>query len=208
MSGDWYERSRNYWSTVSPTIDGVLGGMEHVHEDDIRESKAFIESMKSVGRDRALDCGAGIGRISRHLLCPVFKVTDVMERSPQMLDIARSALPASAVGEFIADSMEHAVLRHQYDLIAIQWAAAYLKDADLASFLGRCKTALKPNGVVFLKDNISDDALFVSEEDCSRTRSDQHYRRIFARAGLRCIDERDQQQWPTDLFRAKMYALQ
>ena len=208
MSKDWYERSRRYWSNVTPTIDGVLGGMEHVHADDIRESKEFIESLTSVGRDRALDCGAGIGRISKHLLCPLFTTTDVMEPTAQMLDTARATLPASAIGEFIAESLEHAVLRHRYDLIAIQWVAAYLKDTDLSNFLRRCKAALKPNGVVYLKDNISDDSLFVSEEDCSRTRSDRHYKRIFTTAGLHCIGERDQQQWPSDLFRARMYALQ
>jgi protein N-terminal methyltransferase len=208
MSNDWYERSRRYWSNVAPTVDGVLGGLQHVHDDDIRESRAFIESLPSVGRDRALDCGAGIGRISKHLLCPLFTTTDVMERSSQMLDTARATLPASAIGEFIAEPIENVVLRHRYDLIAIQWVAAYLKDADLSDFLHRCKTALRPNGVVYLKDNISDDALFVSEEDCSRTRSDRHYKRIFTKAGLRCIDERDQQQWPSDLFRARMYALQ
>jgi protein N-terminal methyltransferase len=208
MSNDWYERSHRYWSNVAPTVDGVLGGMEHVHDDDIRESKAFIESLPSLGRHRALDCGAGIGRISKHLLCPLFEITDVMERSSQMLDVARATLPPAAIGEFIASPIESVFLRHQYDLIAIQWVAAYLKDADLSNFLQRCREALRPNGVVYVKDNISDDALFVSEEDCSRTRSDGHYKRIFTKAGLRCISERDQQQWPSDLFRARMYALQ
>jgi protein N-terminal methyltransferase len=182
--------------------------MEHVHDDDIRESKTFLESLQTVGRDRALDCGAGIGRISKHLLCPLFKITDVMERSPHMIDVAKTSLPREAVGDFILSSMEHAVLRHTYDVIAIQWAAAYLKDAELASFLSRCKTALNENGVIFIKDNVSSNDLFLNKEDFSRTRSDLHYKRIFARSKLRCVKERRQRQWPKDLFQAKMYALQ
>jgi protein N-terminal methyltransferase len=182
--------------------------MEHVHEDDIRESELFVKSLKSVGRERALDCAAGIGRISKFLLCPLFKITDVMERSPQMIDFARASLPAESVGEFILDSMEDFVPRHDYDLIAIPWAAAYLQDADLASFLRRCKAALRDNGVIFVKDNVADgNDLFVSKADCSRTRSDSQYKKIFAKAGLHCIKERNQKEWPADLFRAKMYAL-
>jgi len=205
---DWYIKSRKHWSSVPPTIDGVLGGMEHVHEDDIRESKAFIKSLESVGRERALDCGAGIGRISKYLLCPIFQITDVMERSQHMIDVAKASLPAMSVGEFLPVSMEEAMLRHTYDLIAIQWAAAYLKDSDLASFLSRCKAALNGNGVIFVKDNISDDDLFVSRKDFSRTRSDSHYKGIFKEAGLECIRERRQQRWPRELYQARMYALQ
>jgi protein N-terminal methyltransferase len=50
-----------YWNNAPATVNGVLGGMEHVHEDDIRESRAFLESLDGVGRERALDCAAGPG---------------------------------------------------------------------------------------------------------------------------------------------------
>jgi protein N-terminal methyltransferase len=205
---DWYEKTRRYWSGVEPTVNGVLGGMEHVHEDDIRESKAFLESLPSVGRERALDCGAGIGRVSKYLLCPLFQTTDVMERSPQMLAEAKAALPPDSVGEFLAESIEQAVLRYTYDVIVMQWVAAYLEDDDLTSFLSRCKTALKPNGVVFIKDNISsDNHLFLNKEDFSRIRPDRHYKLIFDKSGLACIREGRQRKWPRDLCQAKMYAL-
>ena len=52
----WYGKSLSYWEKVPATIGGVLGGMDHVHEADIRESRAFIESIADVGRVRALDC--------------------------------------------------------------------------------------------------------------------------------------------------------
>jgi protein N-terminal methyltransferase len=205
---DWYEKTRRYWSEAEPTVNGVLGGMEHVHEDDIRESKAFLESLPLVGRERALDCGAGIGRVSKYLLCPLFQTTDVMERSPHMLAAARAALPPEAVGEFLAESLERVVLRNTYDLIVMQWVAAYLKDEELTAFLCRCKNALNPNGIVFLKDNIaSDNHLFIHKEDFSRIRPDRHYKLIFDKSGLTCIKEARQQKWPRDLCQARMYAL-
>src|SRR5262245_1860113 len=205
---DFYEKTSRYWAEVAPTINGVLGGMEHVHEDDIRESKAFLESLTSVGRDRALDCGAGIGRVSKYLLCPLFRTTDVMERSSQMLAAAKVNLPRESVGEFFAESMERAVLRNTYDVIVLQWVAAYLQDDDLMLFLSRCREALKANGVIFLKDNVStDDKLAINREDHSRIRSDKHYKVIFAQCGITCVKEARQQRWPRDLFPAKMYAL-
>lgn len=206
---EFYRKTRQYWARVEPTINGVLGGMEHVHEDDIRESKAFLESLQFVGRERALDCGAGIGRVSKHLLCPLFQTTDLMERSQHMLEAAKANLPLESVGELFVDSMEQVVLRNTYDVIAMQWVAAYLQDADLASFLSRCKAALKANGIIFLKDNVSaGNRLFVNKEDYSQIRSEKHYKTIFARAGITCIKEGRQQQWPRDLCPAKMYALQ
>ena len=206
---DWYEKTRRYWSDVEPTINGVLGGMEHVHEDDIRESKAFLESLPLLGRERALDCGAGIGRVSKLLLCPLFRTTDVMERSPQMLAAAKAALLSESVGEFLEESIETVVFRNSYDVIAMQWVAAYIKDDDLIAFLSRCKTALNPGGIIYIKDNVaSDNHLFVTRDDFSRIRPDRDYKVIFDKSGLRCIREARQQKWPRDLCAARMYALQ
>jgi len=202
------EQSRRYWTEAPPTIDGVLGGLGHVHELDVRGSMEFLESLKFLGRDRALDCGAGIGRISKHLLCPLFRTTDVLEPSQHLLERAKVELRTSSVGEFFNEPMERTVFRHSYDVIAIQWVAAYLSDRDLGSFLARAKGALNAKGVIFLKDNVAaGSGHVVHDEDGSQTRSDDHYADIFAHAGLKCVRKRLQRQWPSDLFKAKMYAL-
>jgi protein N-terminal methyltransferase len=203
------DKALQYWQNAPATIDGVLGGMEHVHEMDIRESKAFLESLSRVGRERALDCAAGIGRISKHLLCPLFKLTDILEPFEHMMNRAKAELPGESVGEFLSTSMQRLVFRHTYDVVAIQWAAAYLTDEDLVSFLTRCKGALKPHGVIFLKDNVSSrDNRELDEDDNSQARSDRQYKYLFASAGLKCVKERRQQEWPPELFEAKLYALQ
>jgi protein N-terminal methyltransferase len=201
-------RSQRYWSQAPATIDGVLGGVENVHETDILDSRAFVESLDGVGRDRALDCGAGIGRVSKHVLCPLFKLTDVMESAEQMIAKARSDLPEERIGQFLQCSVEHAVLSHSYDLVVLHWVAAYLADDTLVSFLARCKATLRQGGMVFLKDNIaSANQLIVDDEDGSRIRSDKQYKFIFAKAGLACVKEARPERWPRDLYPAKMYAV-
>jgi protein N-terminal methyltransferase len=208
QSSELGERCRRYWGEASPTIDGVLGGLAHVHELDIRGSMAFLDSLKSVGRDRALDCGSGIGRIAKHLLCPLFRTTDVMEPTPHLLERAKVELRAAPVGEFLQESMQTASFPHRYDVISIQWVAAYVNDRDLISFLSRAKSALNTSGIIFLKDNVVDGTgLVVHDEDGSQTRSKKRYAEIFAQAGLKCAKQRLQRQWPSDLFQAKMYAL-
>jgi protein N-terminal methyltransferase len=49
----------------------------------------------------------------------------------------------------------------QYDLIWVQWCVGHLTDKQLVQFLKRCKTALKPDGVIVVKENNS-----TSGEDC------------------------------------------
>ena len=42
----------------------------------------------------------------------------------------------------------------RYDVIWVQWALLYLTDADAAAFLARCHAALRPGGVLVVKENV------------------------------------------------------
>lgn len=57
-----------------------------------------------LGRQRALDCGAGIGRISGNLLSRFFATVDLVEQNPKFLDQAKQYLKRSSsnIGEFYA----------------------------------------------------------------------------------------------------------
>lgn len=44
----FYGKARNYWSKVSPTINGVLGGFGYISECDIKGSKQFLEAIFEV----------------------------------------------------------------------------------------------------------------------------------------------------------------
>jgi protein N-terminal methyltransferase len=45
-----------------------------------------------------LDCGAGIGRVSKRLLLPIFSEVDLLEQNPAFLETARTFL-VSVAGE-------------------------------------------------------------------------------------------------------------
>jgi protein N-terminal methyltransferase len=207
----WYGAALEYWENTPATTSGVLGGLDHVHDIDIAASRAFLEEVKpAMSRDYALDCGAGVGRVSKNLLLPMFAKVDLLEPIAKMLEVAKKDLDNSRVGNFMLSSMETAKLAEAtYDVVLIQWAALYLTDDDLAAFLAMSKRSLKPNGIIFFKENCtSDDSFVVDKDDSSLTRSDAHYKRIFDAAGVKCVKEVIQPQWPKDLFQVRMYALQ
>ncbi|KAL7696852.1 AdoMet dependent proline di-methyltransferase/Methyltransferase domain containing protein [Lotmaria passim] len=205
----WYGKALEYWRNVPATVNGVLGGMEHVHDIDIKGSRKFIESLPDRGTNRALDCGAGIGRIAKNLLTKMYTTTDLLEPVEHMLEQAKKELEGLPVGEFILASMETAKLPPKtYDLIVIQWTAIYLTDDDFVRFFKHCQEALTPRGYIFFKENCaSGDRFLVDKDDSSLTRSDKHYKRLFSRSGVRVVKEAFQEEWPADLFAVKMYAL-
>jgi hypothetical protein len=87
LQENWYGSAISYWSTVPATVDGVLGGFGQVSPVDLTESAAFLDALAAqgcstaAGRDgsRAVDCGAGVGRITAGLLMHRFARVDVVE---------------------------------------------------------------------------------------------------------------------------------
>ena len=82
MSDDqWYSGGVEYWNKQPATIDGVLGGFEQVHEIDSEISQQMIEMFKDriSGFTNAIDCGAGMGRITKTTLLKRFKHVDLLE---------------------------------------------------------------------------------------------------------------------------------
>ena len=67
---------------------------------------------------------------------------------------------------------------------------------------------LRPDGVLVVKENVtSGEEVEKDEEDGSVTRPDEVLKAIFARAGLEIEKELQQQKFPKELYRVKMYAL-
>ena len=85
-----YEKAAEYWSDIPPTIDGMLGGFAKISGTDIDGSSKFLKGLfrldDAPGNARCLDCGAGIGRISKHLLQRHFSTVDLVEQNPKFLE--------------------------------------------------------------------------------------------------------------------------
>ena len=89
----FYQDALTYWSSIPPTVDGMLGGYAYITKTDTDGSKRFLLDLmnaQKVGRSRVLDCGAGIGRVSKNLLLPLFDLVDLLEVNKKFLDEAPS----------------------------------------------------------------------------------------------------------------------
>lgn len=87
----WYVKSLDYWRKSEASVNGVLGGFGFVSSVDIAASKRFIHAL-GVNKGCALDCGAGIGRVSRGLLLPQFELVDLVEPAENLVEQAKKDL--------------------------------------------------------------------------------------------------------------------
>ena len=210
----------------------MLGGYGHVSDGDQASSIEYIEGLKLDKAGVALDVGAGIGRVSKHVLLKTFaKVPahfatvavcsdfpcalvgwqcDMLEADKGFAEKARSFVDNENLENIFVMGMEEFTPENKrYALIWIQWCIIYLTDDVLVAFLQRCAEGLAPGGVIGIKDNVCPPAMGfeVDNTDNSVTRSDAHYKKLFARAGLNLIRDEVQKNLPKELFQVRMYTL-
>mmetsp|Transcript_13421 Transcript_13421/g.38688 ORF Transcript_13421/g.38688 Transcript_13421/m.38688 type:complete len:199 (-) Transcript_13421:2423-3019(-) len=195
----------------------VCAGYGNVSPTDLSGSLRFLDKIGKLpaGRGgpcewgRALDCGAGIGRVTEGCLLHRFKHADVVEPRAEYVEKAKTLLDRQRVERFDCEALQTFVPEAgRYDCIWVQWVSLYLTDEDFVSFLQRCKTALRPQGVVVLKENVVLDGGFhVDKSDNSIMRADSHYRELFTRAGMNLLLDMRQPNFPKQLYPVLMYCL-
>ncbi|XP_064213119.1 N-terminal Xaa-Pro-Lys N-methyltransferase 1 isoform X2 [Tribolium castaneum] len=210
----FYSNAVQYWSEIPPTIDGMLGGFGHISQTDIRDSKLLLKqlfnSKEPPGRGHALDCGAGIGRITKHLLSDFFDQIDLVEQNPKFLSQAEQYLGPKLQEKvnYYSVGLQSFKPEKQYDVIWCQWVLGHLTDLDLVTFLKSCQSGLKPNGVIIIKENISSsEEIDKDERDSSVTRPLSLFRQIFAKADLDCYRQVKQRNFPKGLYTVYMFIL-
>eukprot|EP00953_Heterococcus_sp_UTEX-ZZ885_P021177 11825-Heterococcus_DN1.PRE.1 len=177
LAKGWYERGYDYWedeANCSLSLDGVLGGYGSLSPADIEGSRRFLQQLRmarpNLGSERCCDCGAGIGRISKELLLPLFTTVDLVEQSPRLL-----AAAPKYIGKELRDSANYVCIGLQdffpeagcYDVIWFQWVVGHLHDLDFIKCLKRCQAALAPHGVIVIKDNCCSSAAGDSDNTAS-----------------------------------------
>ncbi|XP_010349034.1 N-terminal Xaa-Pro-Lys N-methyltransferase 1 isoform X2 [Saimiri boliviensis] len=93
----FYSKAKMYWKQIPPTVDGMLGGYGRISSIDINSSRKFLqrflrEGPNKTGTSCALDCGAGIGRITKRLLLPLFREVDMVDVTEDFLVRAKTYL--------------------------------------------------------------------------------------------------------------------
>ncbi|CAH2046484.1 unnamed protein product [Thlaspi arvense] len=217
----WYRDGVSYWEGVEASVDGVLGGYGHVNDADIIGSEVFLktlmqERLVNGGTNQhlvALDCGSGVGRITKNLLIRYFNEVDLLEPVAQFLDAARENLASAgsethkATNFFCVPLQEFTPAAGRYDIIWVQWCIGHLTDDDFVSFFNRAKGCLKPRGFFVVKENLAKNGFVLDKEDRSITRSDPYFKQLFRRCGLHLYKTKDQKGLPQELFAVRMYAL-
>lgn len=83
----------------------------------------------------------------------------------------------------------------------------HLTDDHLIKFLQRCQKALRPNGIIVIKDNVSYEGVVPDEVDSSVCRDLEIVRRLVGVAGLRVIHEEQQMNFPKEIYQVHTLAL-
>nr|SVE79152.1 EOG090X0EJQ [Daphnia lumholtzi] len=211
----FYLDAAKYWEQVPPTVDGMLGGLSSISDIDLKGSQRFLNSIYQLdecpGKERALDGGAGIGRITQGFLMKNFPIVDLVEQDRHFLEEAKKSLkPTNHRGQFFNIGLQKFTPETcVYDIMWVQWVLGHLTDEDLMSFLKRCKLGLKPRGLIVLKENLtSSGEVEMDNTDSSVTRPHALLVELIKKAGLRIIKEQKQQRFPSDLYEVRMFAIQ
>ncbi|PGH12494.1 hypothetical protein AJ79_04238 [Helicocarpus griseus UAMH5409] len=203
--------SLKYWNSVNPTADGMLGGYAQISTIDLRGSSAFLSKVRrlnpstgSARIQRAVDCGAGIGRITEGFLSRVCETVDIVEPVEKFVDaIRRGKLHKEGkIGDIYVVGLENWTPTHTYDLIWNQWCTNHLTDAQLVEYLIRCKNALSETGLLVVKENTNSDWTkdHYDEVDSTVTRTEGKFLELFEEAGLKVLRSEEQMGFPQRLM--------
>ncbi len=215
-----YTDAIDYWSSVPATVDGVLGGFGNtsVPKADVIGSSTFLRRLRprmkvSEGHIKyGVDIGAGIGRVTRDMLHNHCDKVDLVEPVKsfvtQMETELEPLIKQNKIGEiYQIGAQEFIPEEGKYWLIWCQWCLGHLPDNELLLFFKRCIKSLQPNGTIIVKENNS----FINDEfdetDSSVTRSDENFKRLFEKSGLKIIAIDKQKGMPKEIYPVRMYAL-
>ena len=158
-----------------------------------------------------MDCGSGIGRVTKAILLRLFQQVDMVDVNVAFLEEARRYVgtESSKVDRYICSSLHEFVPEPgRYDAIWCQWVLMQLHDEDLVDFLRRCKAGLTDRGLIFVKENVgSFEVSEFDEKDSSWTRPRNIWLQLMSKAGLKVVKEEKQKKFPKDLYAVNMFAL-
>lgn len=102
----------------------------------------------------------------------------------------------SKCGEFYLDCLSSS-----------SFPSGHLTDNHLVEFLRRCQKALRPNGLIVIKDNVSYEGVVPDEVDSSICRDLEILHSLANQAGLRIVHEEQQMNFPKEIYQVHTLAL-
>ncbi|KAF9318152.1 hypothetical protein BG000_003608 [Podila horticola] len=205
-------------STAASIVSPPNRSAEPIASSTVIATKRPKLPLPGSGPSHVLDCGAGIGRVTKQVLIKAFDHVDLVEGCPSFVNQAKeeylkAEIDSGKVGEVRCQGLQHVQFEGtawegRFDVIWCQWVLGHLTEDDLIAFFNRCKKGLKPGGMIFVKENNAKVGIVIDEEDSSMTRSDLVWKEMFEKSGLKLLREDNQKGFPSGLFAVKMYALE
>jgi len=210
----FYSDAAKYWANIEPTDDGMLGGLGHLSRIDVQNSERILKTVFKLpdapAASYALDCGSGIGRITKNLLQRFFAKVDLVDQDEKFILEAKKNFEGNdKIGEILCCGLQKFNPEPaKYDVIWIQWVMGHMTDDDLTKLLDRFRSALRPNGVVIAKENCTRSNQLENDSlDSSVTRSFAMYVDIFKKADYNVISNVKQKNFPKELYPVWAWAL-
>jgi protein N-terminal methyltransferase len=218
-----------YWSSIPATVNGVLGGYPQVSRADLAGNRTFLAKLRRRGKGsnapiskkvgRAVDCGAGIGRVTKGFLVDVAEVVDVVEPVAKLAGVVsegeefQALREQGSIGDVYVQGLQEWTPKSgtKYDLVWVQWCCGQVTDAQFVEFLGRMQPFVNDGGWIVVKENMSTDTEgndIFDETDSSVTRADAKFRSLFGQAHLEIVATEVQKGLPKELYPVRSYALQ
>ena len=199
-----YNNSKKRWQKAEASLTGIMDGFESVHDADAADSCAILEKLianKKINPNYVIDCGAGIGRVSQHVLAKYFAQIDILERDQKFVDYCHKNFAQNPkIKNIFCDSLENFQFDKLYDAIWIQWCLQDLQNDDLTDFLMRCKKSLAPNGVIIVKENIMHEDNYLDEHHGCEIRTSEAFEEIFRKCNLKTLHQSAIPNWPATLL--------
>ncbi|KAM6458360.1 LOW QUALITY PROTEIN: N-terminal Xaa-Pro-Lys N-methyltransferase 2 [Liasis olivaceus] len=201
----FYARAKYFYREV-PAEDSMMGDFVEVSNGDIQSSRGFLKNFVGrpggAGTDLALDCGSGIGRVSKHVLLPMFKRVKLVDMMGYFLAEVQNYEPVAGQEErvdmYYCCSLEFTLIPRKY-VIWIQCLAGNLTDEDLLRFFICCQNGLKGNGII---------RRYVLDSLDSSVREANILKSLSAKSGLTILDQKKQENFPEQRVPVWMIAMQ
>lgn len=216
-SEKWYVTSRFYWSTQEPTIESMINGPENASSPDLKFTFNVLSLLKfeeKIKGGRVADCGGGIGRVAFQVLLHFFDRIDVIDPIPHFLFKSKEIIEKDVPIETIRCGLEEWTPTNTYDAFWCQWSLCQLTDADLISFLKKCKESSTDKALFLIKENVAGHDFDVaksqyeySSEKSAIYRTYKHWLDIFAQCGLVLMEYRIQPDWPDNMLTVVLFVL-
>lgn len=211
---EWYEANAIFWQEGGyggRTDDEAMVGDEGAEEDGV-EGLAFLDrllagdanfSNHSKGRtQKAMDVGAGVGRVTKTILLKRYGQVRLVEGDAALSKRSRTYLGkkrcANGRCTFTCAMLQNLQNlppdEESYDVVWVQWCLQYLTDVDVILAIKNLASSLtEKTGYLIIKENrpygsARGDRFQMDTPSCSGrydiTRTDNHHRLLFQRAGL------------------------